>query len=202
MVQVKVGPNKTVFTFHKDLLCNTAAYFRAALEGSFKEALEQSIEMPEDDPEVFKYFQLWIYTGSILQTYETAKDVGKLTLLKLWTFAEALNVTEIQNAAMNLLIDRIEEFGTIPSNLTPYIYEHTSRSSALRKMIVDVSAHRGTLPSWFEDFDPLDFHHDFLCELVVRLYNMKTSKQTKADFTRSDYQIQALVEPAKSSTKD
>ena len=37
MVQIEVGPAKTVFQMHKGLLCNVAAYFRAALEGGFIE---------------------------------------------------------------------------------------------------------------------------------------------------------------------
>lgn len=56
MVQVKVGPDKKEFSLQTGLFCNTAAYFRAALDGNFKESQEQSIEMPENDPEVFKYF--------------------------------------------------------------------------------------------------------------------------------------------------
>ena len=37
MVQIEVGPSKETFQMHKKLLCSVAAYFRAALEGNFKE---------------------------------------------------------------------------------------------------------------------------------------------------------------------
>lgn len=41
VVQLKVGPKKQIFHIHKGLLCSAAAYFRAALEGGFKEVCDQ-----------------------------------------------------------------------------------------------------------------------------------------------------------------
>lgn len=73
IVLVKVGPEEQKFTIHKGLLCAVSTYFKAALEGGFKEAEEQMINMPEDDVEVFEHFQLWVYTGSFMEAGETEK---------------------------------------------------------------------------------------------------------------------------------
>ena len=189
MVQVKVGPDKTIFSFHKDLLCNAAAYFRAALDGKFREAEEKSIEMPEDNPEIFNYFQFWIYGGSILETHETEKDIDDSILVKLWVFAEARGIFELQNAAMTLLIARIDSLRRTPTEQISYIYEHTSEKSALRRMVVDVSAYRGELSSWFETSERSKFPIDFLFELITKLHSLKKGVPLRSGFVPADYQV-------------
>jgi len=204
MVQVKLGPDKEVFTIHKNLLCNTATYFKTALNGSFKEAQEQSIEMPEDDPTMFECFQVWIYTGSIVGANETENDVETLTLVKIYTFAERLNIIDLQNVAMHLLIDRVLDRRELPTEQIPFMYEHTCENSALRRMIVDISAHCGTLdrPGWFEESKRPMYPNDFLCDLILRLYHSKKNNQTPFEFVRSSYLVKAPVDPAQSGTKE
>ena len=202
MVHVTVGPDKKAFAFHKNLLCNSAPFFRAALDGNFKEAQKQSIEMPEDDPEVFNYFQLWLYTGSILEEHETATDVEDLMLAKIWISAEALNISELQNVAMNLLIDRADIRLKIPTNCAPYIYEHTSEGSALRRFIVEKIAHNGILSKdsmFFEAANRSLYPDDFLYDLIMKLYLLKSGK-TRSEFERSEYQVKAVIDPTKSGT--
>ena len=50
VVQFTVGPEKQVFHIHKGLLCNAAAYFRAALEGGFKEVCDHPFIVCIMDP--------------------------------------------------------------------------------------------------------------------------------------------------------
>ena len=37
IAQIEVGPGRNIFYVHKGLLCNIAPYFKAALEGGFRE---------------------------------------------------------------------------------------------------------------------------------------------------------------------
>lgn len=204
MVQTRVGPDQEVFTIHKNLLCNTAPYFKAALNGSFIEAQEQSIEMPEDDPTMFECFQVWIYTGSIVGANETKNDVETSILVKVYTFAERLDIVDLQNVAMNLLIDRIFDRSEIPIELIPFIYEHTCENSALRRMIVDISARNGKfdLPGWFEESKRPIYPNDFLCDLIFRLYHLKTNNRTPSKFVRSTYLVKGSVDSAQTGTKE
>ena len=57
------------FHLHKDLLCNVSEFFSAALTGNFKEAEDGKITLPEQNPETFKYFVHWLYTGSLKGFY-------------------------------------------------------------------------------------------------------------------------------------
>ncbi|KAL8759125.1 MAG: hypothetical protein Q9199_001007 [Rusavskia elegans] len=61
VVTVLVGLEETPFHIHKGLLCSKSEYFRAAFEGSFKEATEKKIHLEEDDPIIFQHYAVWIY---------------------------------------------------------------------------------------------------------------------------------------------
>lgn len=68
LVVVLVGPESQRFDLHKGLICARSDFFRAALNGHFKEA-EGKIELPEQDPETFKYFVNWLYTDRLRGFY-------------------------------------------------------------------------------------------------------------------------------------
>lgn len=57
-----VGKKKKAYTLHKDLLCFYSDYFRAAFNGSFKEAAERKLELPNVEEHIFEGAQLWLYT--------------------------------------------------------------------------------------------------------------------------------------------
>lgn len=63
IVTVRVGVDEHAETFyvHKDALRSTSSFFKAALNEDFKEAKTNSIELPEDDPSIFKLYLCWIY---------------------------------------------------------------------------------------------------------------------------------------------
>ena len=161
---------KREFVFHKYLLCSAAAYFRAALDGNLKEAQEQSIEMPEDDPEVFMYFQLWFYTGSILEAHETEKVVEEWILIKLYTFAEALGIVRFQNAAIDLLIDQMAVLDQINPRHLHYIYANTSENSLLRQLFIDEMVNACILHErWLDETRRDSYPTNFLFGLIQAL---------------------------------
>lgn len=59
MVIVKIGPEGAIFKFHRGLLCRESTYFKAAMEGGFMEALDQSAVLEDEDPEVGIFGYLW-----------------------------------------------------------------------------------------------------------------------------------------------
>lgn len=52
------------FTFNKDIICRESAYFKTALNGPFKEGVEQEVQL-DDDPIVVAYFLRWLYTENL-----------------------------------------------------------------------------------------------------------------------------------------
>jgi hypothetical protein len=60
MIQVRVGIHAETFPVHRDILLKSE-YFRKALDGEFREAGEQAIDLPEEDPDIFSFVIAFLY---------------------------------------------------------------------------------------------------------------------------------------------
>ncbi|KAL2064900.1 hypothetical protein VTL71DRAFT_4040 [Oculimacula yallundae] len=60
IIPVRVGVHAETFPIHKDILCKSE-YFRRALEGEFKEAGDQAIDLPEENPDIFSFVVAYLY---------------------------------------------------------------------------------------------------------------------------------------------
>ncbi|EGX46048.1 hypothetical protein AOL_s00110g212 [Orbilia oligospora ATCC 24927] len=67
-VIVYVGGDKEPFHLHRDIICQTSGFFKAACKpGSFKESIEKEIKLPSVHPITFRKVISWQYQ----QGYET-----------------------------------------------------------------------------------------------------------------------------------
>ncbi len=57
-ITVKVGSGDKAYVFgvHENLICEPSSFFRAALNGTWKELVDQIVDLPDDDPEVFELY--------------------------------------------------------------------------------------------------------------------------------------------------
>lgn len=69
LVALHVGPDAVVFHACEATLCRVP-FFRAALQGQFREATEKKITMPEEKPEIISALIEYISTGSYTYTYD------------------------------------------------------------------------------------------------------------------------------------
>jgi len=60
MIPVRVGPYAETFPVHKAIL-RKSEYFRKALDGGFREAGDQAIDLPEEDPDIFSFVVAYLY---------------------------------------------------------------------------------------------------------------------------------------------
>ncbi|PVH88439.1 hypothetical protein DL98DRAFT_556062 [Cadophora sp. DSE1049] len=60
IIPVRVGPHAETFPIHRDILCKSE-YFRRALDGEFKEAGDQAIDLPEENPDIFSFVVAYLY---------------------------------------------------------------------------------------------------------------------------------------------
>ena len=169
-VLVRVGPEKSVFRFHQKLICDVAPYFEAAFTGNFKEEAEGCLDLPTEDVEMFKHFELWVYTGKILATWKTPKDIKFQTLVKIYLFGEVRGIPELQNSAMDLIIEKFGIEDRFPTSTLQIVYENSPSNSLLRKLLVDIFA--GVLfkkdpKRWFLKNDRVIFPNDFLIETLI-----------------------------------
>jgi hypothetical protein len=142
-----VGAPKESYILHKDLLCFYSDFFRAAFNGSFKEAVECKIELPDTEVDTFEAFQVWLYTQSLPKN---EVDPNKIylhwpLLVKLWSFGDKYQIPLLQNNVMNAILDKVDTEKEVPIFVVKLAYENTTSNSRLRKALVDIIAYRSSM---------------------------------------------------------
>ena len=221
IVIVKVGPSKTPFNMHRGLLCNAAPYFKAAFNGNFTEAKSAVLELPEEDVVIFKRFQLWVYTNKLVLSTSTFKmpferfslrmllimfrnriyglqeDTDSNLSVGLYIFGELRGIPVLQNATIDLLIDKQATENIVPTTLLHRVYENPPENSPLRKPLVDWSSSLGGLDMWFKTSATVDrCPKQFLIDLTVALYlHKKGTKLVVGNFksVRGSYHVKAAA---------
>ena len=194
-MHITVGSTtKKTFKIHKDLLCNVSSFFRAALKGGLKKACDQSIDLLEDDPDIFERFQLWLYFRELRDASETTKDVKWTVPVQVFLFGEARGIPELQNVAIDLFLDKYvisNEISTAPINM---IYGSTRDDSPLRRLMVDTMAHRADLSQggWFAEDKRARFPSSFMFDIAIELHKVLVGRRQRiTDFekVRSVYHV-------------
>ena len=190
-----MGEVREKFLFHKSLLCDLAPFFRAALEGSFKEATEAMIPMPEEDPETVQRFHVWAYTGCIMAEDEDIKTIEWEALIQLYIFGEKYGLPDLQNLAIDSLVTKghilertpIEQLHLIyPIEQLHLIYNNTISTSPLRRWVIDSAAQKGLLDDWFtsEDLEARSKNYPllFMMDLAREQYRLAKAKTKRHDW--------------------
>lgn len=214
MVRVKVGANKTLFKLHRQILCNVAPYFEAAFKGGFVEAKDQVLELPKEDPAMFEHFELWVYTGNFLAKEDSEANISWASLLGLYIFGEICEIPDLQNAAIDVLIDKQSSEKTIPTSRLPWVYDNTPEDSSLRRLLVDwmaclaimlpndryTPAPPGPRTQWFKEETRKWYPKDFLIDLAFAQSQLRHGQKTiVSDFKhqRADYYVKPRDAPSK-----
>lgn len=182
---------------HMGLLCNVAPYFKAAFQGNFVEATERVLELPDESVEMFKHFQFWVYSGSILEAHENTNFIAWGLLIELWVFGEARGIPDLQNAVIDALINKNYTSKQVPTSELNRLYENTSENAPIRRLFIDWVSFKATLSnaSWFAEEKRDWFPKAFLFDLAVSLFEKGAGRKCRPkDFrtVRSDYYVRAL----------
>lgn len=70
IITLDIGPKKTRLRAYEAILCRLP-FFRAALQGEFKEATEKAITMPEDEPVTVGALIEFLYTGGYTYAFKS-----------------------------------------------------------------------------------------------------------------------------------
>lgn len=81
LIPVRVGPIAEVFFIHRDILTRSE-YFRKALYGDFREAEDQAVDLPEEDPAIFSFVVAFLYEGTYVPIKSAASVLGEFKLQK------------------------------------------------------------------------------------------------------------------------
>lgn len=189
-VRVGIKPNIEEFFIQKDLLRSKSSLFEAAMSGPWEESNTNTVNMLEEDPEVFTVFQNWLYTSEL--RYET--DFESPTVKDLIDLAISITLFGVRNSAEqfhDLSIDLLmkttlgEEF-LVTGAKVHRAYENTMSGAPLRLCLQDVVARRalryrslGKLFFAASESYPAEFvmevFESFYEGLSRELYNLRSS---------------------------
>jgi hypothetical protein len=146
-----VKDDKT-FYIHHSILAKASRYFRAALEGGFREAEEKKVNLPEVAVEVFEMFVEWAYTTieqkrlealALADTKDENTDKQRelfSNLSALYIFADGHEVPDLETTSINMLFEllagqrfllpRRSDVGRVASKIRP--------GCTLWRLLVDV----------------------------------------------------------------
>jgi BTB/POZ domain len=82
IIPVRVGPHAETFPVHKDILTKSE-YFRKALDGEFREAEDQAIDLPEEDPDIFSFVIAFLYEEKFVPIKPMAMALGEQHVFQL-----------------------------------------------------------------------------------------------------------------------
>ncbi|KAJ9659781.1 hypothetical protein H2201_007217 [Coniosporium apollinis] len=178
--EVLIGPSKTRFLVHRELLTFHSPFFAAALNGTFAEGLSQSVTLPEERVDTFELFVFWLYTQNLDEVF--IKD-GKPTyflLLDLYSTADRLSVEKLRNQVVDKVAELAEEKNSVPTPSDTYIlYESIRDNAPMRQLILDLFAFKKT-DNLLENH-PHDWHPRFLRDLIVKLKRKDLSAMWRHD---------------------
>ncbi|TGO64321.1 hypothetical protein BOTNAR_0089g00100 [Botryotinia narcissicola] len=92
LVHIFVGPERKKLSIHKNLICRSGDFFKAAFrDNGFKEGAENKMDLPEDKPYIFQVFVTWMYTAQVRNLQNPTEEAGSgcnLAIIELHIFAD------------------------------------------------------------------------------------------------------------------
>jgi len=111
-------------------------YFSKMFSSDFKEVVESTVRMPEDDPDVFNLFVQWLYAARLCvpdMTKNTATSGPMWTRFKLYCFAEKICLPELMDYTMSSIMSACVRGDKSPSiEVMRMVYGGTKQGSRLR----------------------------------------------------------------------
>ncbi|KAI4760540.1 hypothetical protein E4T52_07564 [Aureobasidium sp. EXF-3400] len=133
LVTLLIGTEKKPYAVHKDLLYFYSDYFRAAFQGSFKEASECKLELAGVTVDIYEHFQVWLYTRRL-----DPLVLDFRTIVKLWIFGDQHQIPLLQNCAIDGLFEKRVKQNMFETAVMSLAYDNTIPGSLLRKAVTEI----------------------------------------------------------------
>lgn len=153
-----------MFIVHLDPLCESSKFFKAAFSSEFKEGIQKSMDLPEDDVDTADTFVDWLYTQEYHQLaparpYSGAKTDELLEqAIQLLRFADKYDVPALMKHTLEEILFYAKEHDSIlpAEEIVKYIYEQSTRGEGIRRLLADWYTYRVEL-KWFAEPNTQDW---------------------------------------------
>ena len=173
IVHVLVGKDKEIFYIHKNLLCGSSDVFTAAFRpGSFKEGATGSIDLPDEDPNVFASFVEWLYMRAFSTSCKGSSESCPsdfILLTKLYILADKYLIPALK-------IDVLHEFkkhrshSSMTIKVCIYIHKNTNPMAPLRLYVIDEMNRSPALTKALKDAkDDFVSYPELLIDIITRM---------------------------------
>jgi hypothetical protein len=155
-VVVGQGSKQQNFVVHEPVLMNRSLFFKKALSGTWTEAKERLVNLPEDDPSIFQIYVHLLYTNHIAVVSDKKTPHGengvqeRLELAKLYMLADKLQDVDTKNKALATFIASClgspsrHIVTLISSGTVQALYNGTPTGSLARKFLVNLYTEKAT----------------------------------------------------------
>lgn len=118
VIHLQVGPTPVTFHAYEDIICGLP-FFRAALQGGFREAADTIVKMPEDEPDTVAALLEFLYVGSYTYTFDgaattdvPAKDINQASFhVRLHALAckyDCMGLRALERRSIAYVLDGLE----------------------------------------------------------------------------------------------
>ncbi|KAF1974841.1 hypothetical protein BU23DRAFT_425604, partial [Bimuria novae-zelandiae CBS 107.79] len=123
------------FWVHEKFICQKSAFFRAALNGYWKESEAKVVKLPEDNPEDFNTYLALMHTDVVHHAHCNEDDTQTMSedlhrLCSLYLLADKLQDYKSMNAIIEVLVSDLNQSRVIPATYTVYMVYRGSPTSS------------------------------------------------------------------------
>jgi hypothetical protein len=196
--------NIVQFSVLKSQICAKSHFFKIACKPGWKSGQARIITLDDDDPKTFALFLAWVLTGQIESAdnyievsiepgtthYESSDIKRNIAIQAQWdqlctcfVYGDVLQAPSFQNQVIDLLVTNsrmhqlsLRQIAGSREDTLQYIYQHTTRGSSLRQLVID-----SIITSSAHEIPNYDFSSPFISEHLVDLatYAISEAKSSR-----------------------
>lgn len=185
-VAILVGPNRSRYSAHKEILIKKCPFFAKCLDSGMKEEHSNEIEFPDDTCLAFDLFFLWIYSREIPNADSHDRVAAALDA---WVLADKFAMPGWQNTLIDGIMSFWRSSPMAPGHLA-WLHDNAGQSSLLlmlgAKQLVWNLAHdpKPYENEWLEDLEDLLVNHEcspakLLCSVTHEKGNRSVQPATQ-----------------------
>lgn len=190
-----MGKQHDGFNVHEKLI-RTSPFFDKAISGRWRESTQKTVQLPEDEPEIFGIYVHWLYFGKLSVFRDDLKSKEQKqyrALVKAYSLGDKFMNTKFQNTVIDAIVEESVSPASDGKHYYPngldieYAYNNTNTLSPLRRLLVDMYAFSGN-GSWLRDhYTKANYPQLFIFDLACTLLDQQSRVATKS----TDYHIEA-----------
>ncbi|PLB48318.1 hypothetical protein P170DRAFT_448051 [Aspergillus steynii IBT 23096] len=176
-IDIVVGVERKVYSVHEQLIRASSVFFDKVMAGEWTESRQRTVQLPDDDPEIFALYVHWLYCGTLpvfCDEPDPAKNDEYMGLIKAYVLGDKLLDAEFHNAVIDAIVEESRSEAQDKHLWFPgekvieYAYENTTERAPIRRLLVDMWAIYAK-SSWLDDPEESAYlPHTFLLGLLSK----------------------------------